>query len=321
MVRRTFLALCAAGLLAPWRSGKAQRDRVFRVGLFGPSALPPGIQEIARSALRNLGYIEGQNLILERRLGEPQDLLSMARELVRMNVDVIYAGASSAVRAAASATREVPIVAVDLETDPVASGFATSLAHPGGNLTGFFLDLPEFSAKRLEVLKEALPTVSRVLVLWDPSLDRTPMSGMDAAARAFRLRLIVKEVQTAADIESAFRAAADHELEAAMVMQSPTLDGYKDRILERAAKYRLPVFAVFPNFAVDGALLSYGPNIEDLVARSMAYVDKVLRGTKPGDLPIQRPAKFDLFLNLRTAKSLHFTVPTSVLMRADEVIQ
>ena len=253
MIRRAFLAFCAAGLLVASHSGKAERDRVFRVGWIGPRALPPEIQEIARRALRKLGYIEGQNLILERRLGEPQDLLPMARELVRMNVDVIYVGGSSAVRAAVTATRDVPIVAVDLETDPVASGFAASLAHPGGNLTGFFLDLPEFSAKRLEVLKETLPKVSRVLLLWDPSLDPAPLSGMDAAARALKLRLIVKEVRTVADIDNAFRTAAGRKGQAVMVMQSPTLDGYKDRIIERADNYRLPVFAVFANFTVGGA--------------------------------------------------------------------
>jgi putative ABC transport system substrate-binding protein len=321
MIRRTFLAFCAAGLLTAVRSGRAQQERVFRVGWIAPGALPPARQEIIRNTLRNLGYIEGQNLILERRFGEPQHLPSMASELVRRNVEVIFAGGSSAVRAAQTATREVPIIAVDLETDPVASGLAASLARPDGNVTGFFLDLPGFSAKRLEVLKEALPAASHVLVLWDPSLDRTPLSGMDAAARTLKLHLMVKEVRTVDDIESAFAAAVNRKVQAAVVMQSPTLDGYKAQILERARKYRLPVFAMFANFTVDGALLSYGPNIEDVVARSMGYVDKVLRGAKPGDLPIQRPAKFDLFLNVKTAKALGLTIPDSILLRADDVIR
>ena len=244
----------------------------------------------------------------------------MADELVRMNIEVIYAGGSSGVRAAFNATREIPIVAVDLETDPIASRMVASLARPGGNLTGFFLDLPEFSAKRLEILKEALPTVSRVVVLWDSSLDPAPLSRMDSAARTLKLGLIRSEVRTVADIENAFRTAADRKAQAVMVMQSPTLDGYKDQILQFGEKYRLPVFAVFANFAAEGAVLSYGPNVNEMVARSAAYVDRILRGAKPGDLPIQRPVKFDLLVNLKAAKALGLSITHSVLVRADEVV-
>ena len=272
------------------------------------------------TSLHKLGYTEGQNLIAEVRLGAPQDLPSMALELVRMKADVIYAGASSGVRAAIDATREIPIVGVDLETDPLAKGYASSLAHPGGNLTGFFLDLPEFSAKRLELLKEALPSVSRVMVLWDSSLDRAPLSKMDAAARVLELRVILTEVLTASDLGGAFRAGLKRKPEALLVMQSPTLDAHRDQILNLAAKYHLPVLAVFADFTAAGALLSYGPNAHDLVARAAAYVDKILKGTKPGDLPIERPAKFDFAVNIKTANTLGLKIPQSVLARADKVI-
>jgi len=318
--RRTFLSSLAVGVVLASQSSKAQPARVFRIGFLMPGPENPYVATWM-GALRNLGYTEGQNLIVERRLGAPEDLPSMALDLVRMKVDLIYAGASSGVRAAVNATREIPIVAVDLETDPIASGYASTLAHPGGNLTGFFLDLPEFSAKRLEVLKETLPTVSRVIVLWDSTLDRAPLSKMDAAARVLKLRLILTEMRAAADLANAFEAAVKRKPQAVMVMQSPTLDALKDQILNLGAKHRLPVIAVFADFAADGALLSYGPNAHDIVARSTTYVDKVLRGMKPGDLPIQRPAKFDLVVNSRTAKSLGLTIAQSILLRADEVIR
>jgi putative ABC transport system substrate-binding protein len=319
MNRRAFLASFALGLLAAPPSGKAQPERVFRVGWIAPPP-PNPYQEIILGGLRSLGYVEGRNLVFYRQVGEPQDLPAMANELVRMNVEVIYAGASSGVRAAYGATREVPIVGVDLETDPLASRMIASLARPGGNLTGFFLDLPEFSAKRLELLKEALPTVSRVMVLWDSSLDPAPLSRLDSAAHALKLRLTKSEVRTVPDIENAFQAAADRKAQAVMIMQSPTLDGYKDQILEFGRKHRLPVFAMFANFAIGGAVLSYGPNVADMIARATTYVDKILRGARPGDLPVQRPTKFDLFVNLKAAKSLGLSITNSVLVRADEVI-
>ena len=251
----------------------------------------------------------------------PEDLPAAAQELIRKKVDVIWAGASPSVRAATAATKEIPIVAVDLETDPVASGYVSTLSRPSGNLTGFFLDLPEFSAKRLELLHEALPSISGVTVLWDPSVDRTPLKTIHAAARALKVRVAVAEVQAAADLDEAFRVAAGRKGEALMVMQSPRLDANKDHILSLGAKYRLPVVAVFANFAAGGALLTYGPNIEDMTIRSAAYVDRLLQGAMVSDLPIQRPTKFDLILNTRTAKSLGLIIDQSVVLRADEVIR
>ena len=318
--RRRFLSSVAVGFMLVSQSSKAQQGRVFRLGFLAPGPGNP-YEEIFITSLSKLGYTEGQNLIVERRLVASQDFPSMALELVRMKPDLIYVQGSAAVRAVMSATREVQIVATDLETDPIASGYASTLARPGGNLTGIFLDLPEFSAKRLEILKEALPSVSSVMVLWDASLDRAPLSKMDAAARVLKLRLVLAEMRTAADLDNAFEAGVKSKPQAVMIMQSPTLDAQRDRILNLAAKHRLPVAAVFANFATGGAVLSYGPNAHDMVARSAAYVGRVLQGKRSGDLPIQRPEKFDLVANLKSAKSLGLTIGQSVLLRADNVIQ
>lgn len=318
--RRTLLASLAVAALLASRSGLAQTRRVSRVGFLAPGPGNP-YEATFIGAMHALGYMEGENLILERRLVPPAELPSMALELASLKIDLIYTQGSAGVRAAMAATRQLAIVASDLETDPIASGYASSLARPGGNLTGIFLDLPEFSAKRLELLKEALPTVTRVMVLWDSSLERAPLSKMDAAARLLKLTLILAETHVPANLEDAFHLAAKQKPQALLVMQSPTLDARKDRILALGAEYGLPVMAVFANFTADGALLSYGPNAHDLVARSAVYVDKVLRGANAGDLPIQRPAKFDLVVNSRTAKALGLTIGPSVMLRADEVIQ
>jgi len=317
--RRTFLKILATGALLASRDNRAQQGKVFRVGLLYLGVQNP-YGDLARESLRKLGYIEGNNLIIERGFAAPKDLPAAAQELIRKKVDVIWAGASPSVRAAMAATSTVPIVAVDLETDPIASGYVSTLSRPSRNLTGFFLDLPEFSAKRLELLHEALPTISGVTVLWDPSVDRAPLQTIHAAARTLKLRVVVAEIQAEADLDEAFRVTAGKG-GAVMVMQSPRLDAYKDHILRLGAKYRLPVVAVFANFAAGGALLTYGPNIEDMTIRSAAYVDRLLQGAKVEDLPIQRPTKFDLILNARTARSLGLTIEQSVLVRADEVLR
>jgi len=218
-------------------------------------------------------------------------------------------------------TRTLPVVALDLETDPVASGFAANLARPGGNLTGFFLDLPGFSGKQLEILKETLPVLSQVVILWDPSMERAPLAGLESASRALGLRFFVREVADQSMLGSIFHDALAKKAGAVLVMQSPTLVGHRRQILKLAADFRLPVMGMFRNFTVEGALLSYGPNIDEMYRRTTVYVDKILKGAKPGDLPIQRPEKFDFVVNTRTASELSLTIPVSVLAQADEVIR
>jgi putative ABC transport system substrate-binding protein len=316
--RRTFLTSVALILTA--RDGKAENDRVFRLGLLWLGPHPPEYHQGVLDALRGFGYVEGKNLIADYGFGGPDELINLASEMVRMKADVIHAGSSAATRAAIRATRAIPVVAVDLETDPVASGFASTLAHPGGNLTGFFLNLPEFTAKRLEILKEALPGISHVAALWDSSMDKAPLSDIGSAGRRFGLRVSVIEVRDDSELESAFNQAARMKAGALMVMPSPRLDGYKPKMLKLGTAYRVPLVTLFAHFTADGGLLSYGPNIRDMLDRSATYVDKILKGTNPGDLPIQRPAKFDFVVNLKTANAFHLKVSDSVLARADEII-
>jgi putative ABC transport system substrate-binding protein len=319
MYRRKFLLMLGASVMATPSQGEPARAR--KVGVLNFRSLRPAVVKVFRDALRKRGYVEGQNLIMEYRFGSTDELKSMAAELVRSDVDLISCGASAPLRAVMAATRDIPVVAVDLETDPVASGYAVNLARPGGNMTGFFLDLPEFSAKRLELLKETIPQVRRVVALWDPVLDRAPVTSLEAAADALGLRLLLKAVDTEVALTEAFEASSEVKAGAVIVMQSPRLDLLRPKILELAEERRMPVFALFADFAAEGGLLSYGPNVDDMTAQTVDYIDRVLKGAKPGELPIQRPTRFDLVLNLRTARRLGLTVPRSVQTRADTVIQ
>jgi putative ABC transport system substrate-binding protein len=319
--RRAVISSLCLGVLLPAQWSRAQQEKLFRLGMLWPGPHPRAYDESFLDALRELGYVEGKNLVVDYRFGAPDDLASFALELIRLKVDVIHAGSSAGTRAAIAATHEIPIVAVDLETDPVASGFVSSLSRPAGNLTGIFLNFPEFTAKRLEILKETLPAVSRVATLWDSSMDRAPLSGMESVAQRLNLHVSIIELRDDSDLEPAFKRAIAQRAGVVMVMPSPRLDGYKPKILSLAASYRLPVMTLFAHFTADGGLLSYGPNIQDLLGRSAPYVDKILKGANPGDLPIQRPVKFDFVVNMKTANTLRLKIPQSVLARADDVIR
>jgi len=319
--RCTFLAFCAnVRMLALGGESHAQQRRGFRVGALNLADQPSFCMDVWRAAVRELGYIEGDDILFEIRSGTPEQLPMLARELARLKVDLILSVSSPAVKAAVGLPRPVPIVALDLETDPVASGFVSTLARPGGNLTGLFLDLPEFSGKQLEILREALPGLSHVIVLWDRSMDPAPLKGMESASRALHLRVSVREVDDESTLPPIFEDATTRKAGAIVVMQSPRLLGYRLQILRLAADARLPVMGMFANFAETGALLSYGP-IEEMCRRRSDYVDRILRGTKPGELPIQRPQKFDFALDMRTAKAPHLTIPQSVLTRVEQVIR
>ncbi len=243
--RRAFLSLLGLGLLLPVPHGKAQQGKVFRVGSLN-HPIPKIYDEIFSARMQRLGCVEGQNLLYETRRGTPQEFPAFALDLVRMNVDVITCAGSASVRAVMGATRKIPVVAVDLETDPVARGFASSLAHPRGNLTGLFLDLPGFSAKRLEILKETLPTVvNRVAALHDPALDTGPIDGVRNAAQKLKLKVFFIEVRDETTLEPAFQRAVQQKAGAVLFMHSPGLDAYKSQVLELAAKYRIPLMALF----------------------------------------------------------------------------
>jgi len=313
-------------LFAVLRAAEAQQPaNPFRIVELNPIPPHPSLepQRVLRQTLRERGYVQGKDIVIEDRFaaGSEDRLREYAAEAVRLKVDLIVAVSSSAVRAAANATKTIPIVALDLESDPVASGFVASLARPGGNLTGFFLDLPELTSKRLELLKEAIPGLARVAVLWDPTMNPEPLRTAEVAARSLGLSLEILETQGPSDFEAAFRAAVRGRNSALMVIQSPMMDAHPAQIAALAMKYRLPVTSIFSHFTEAGLLMSYGPNLNDLFRQAAIYVDRVLKGAKPKDLPVQRPTRFELIVNLKTAKSLGLAIPQSLLVRADRLVE
>ncbi|MGH8767249.1 MAG: ABC transporter substrate-binding protein [Burkholderiales bacterium] len=300
-----------------------ETGKTFKVALLSPSAPVPRFSQLHVKTFRDLGYVEGRNLIfMERWAGGSEERLRRdAAELVELKVDLILAGTSTGVRAAVAATKTIPIVAVDLESDPVANGWVASLARPGGNVTGFFLDMPDFSGKRLEQLKEVVPGLSRVAVLWDTIMDRTPLKATEVSARALGLRMLTLEVRGPEDFERAFRRAVKQRAQAVLMWGSPMFDGNASKIAALAAQHRLPIAGFFPFHPESGFLMSYGPDVDDLIRRCWVYADRILKGEKPGNLPVQRPAKFHLVLNLKTAKTLGITFPQTILLQADHVIK
>jgi ABC-type uncharacterized transport system substrate-binding protein len=325
LIRVTPLTLVVGLLLAaPWAAMAQPATKVFRVVELNP--IPPSpqfeTQRVFRRTLRELGYVQGVNIVVEDRFAGDSEarLLQYAGEAVRLKADVIVAVSSASVRAAANATKTIPIVGLDLETDPVASGFIASLARPGGNLTGFFLDLPELTGKRLELLKETLPGITRVALLLDPTMDPAPRRAAESAARSLGLTLQIVEVRGRGDFEGAFKAAVRGGNRALMVADSPMMSAHPKLIADLAVKHRLPTASTFSSFAHAGILMSYGPNLADLFRQAAAYVDRILKGARPGDLPVQRPTRFELILNQATAKALGLTIPESVLVRADRVL-
>jgi len=280
--------------------------------------------EAFRQGLRELGYTEGQHLVIETRHAamRPALLPDLAANLVLSKVDVIVAAGDPAIYAARHATSTIPIVMV-AGADPVGSGLVASLARPGGNLTGSSALSPELSGKRLQLLTEALPGVSRVAVLWNPA---DPAKALDvretqAAGQALGVQLQLLEVRGPEEFESAFAAMTRDRAEALITLGDPLTVSHRMRIVDLAAKSRLPTMYDVREFVEAGGLMAYGPSLPDLFRRAAAYVDKILKGAKPGTLPVEQPMKFELIINLKTAKALGLTIPQSVLFLADQVIQ
>ena len=307
---------------SPGATGQ-QTAQTPRVGLLNPAPPVAHFSNLVLDILAELGYEPGRNLFYTERWagGSEERLRRDAAELASLRVNAIQAGSSAAVRAALGATKTIPIVAVDMESDPVANGWAASLAVPGGNLTGFFLDQPELSGKRLGQLQELIPGLLRVAVLWDASLDRAPLRATEVAARSLSLRLIVLEVRSPNALRGAFATAVKKRAQAVLVMPSPLLDGSSKDIASLALENRLPIAGAFPFLADAGFLYTYGPDVDDLVRRSFIYIDRILKGEKPSNLPIQRPAKFDFVLNFRTAAALGINFPESFLIQASRSIR
>jgi putative ABC transport system substrate-binding protein len=324
VTRRAFLGTLAAGLLAAPLAAQAQQaNRTWRIGVLSTADGPEW--EAFREGLRALGDVEGRNLAIEYRwhAGRFDRLPALAAELVALNVAVIVTSAPQPTRAAKEATASIPIVFVTI-SDPVRLGFVESLARPGGNITGFqSLVQGGFGGKQLELLKAAVPHIARVAVLMvqQNALHRPFFEETAPAADALTLKLQAVEARTADDLEPAFEAAVRGRADAMHVYGDSITFLHRTRVAELALKHRLPtLFFLKPNVEA-GGLLSYGPNEPDMLRRAATSVDKILKGAKPGDLPVEQPTKFDLVLNLKTAKAPGLTIPPSLLQRADQVIE
>jgi putative ABC transport system substrate-binding protein len=319
-----FFVTIAVGLFLPFSAAAAQSPQVPRVGVLSNFAVPDPQVEALKQGLRDLGWVEGQNVGLEYRYsnGQLDQDASLVAELVRLKVDVIVTGGEQGVRAARDATRTIPIVMAN-SGDPVGTGLVASLARPGGNLTGLSLLLPELGGKRLALLREAVPKVSHVAVLWNPTNAAKPLEWQSTqdAAGALGVRVSSFEVREPTDFAPAFAAIAKARPNALMPLAEPLTRTHRRQISAFAVKNRLPVVAESREFAEAGGFMTYGPSLLDLWQRAASYVDKILKGAKPADLPVEQPTKFELVINLKTAKALGLMIPQSVLIRADEVIQ
>ena len=328
--RRTFLGAIAGGLLAvPLAAEAQQAAKVPQIGFLALNlAANPQLHEAFRQGLRDLGYVEGRNLVIEYRSaeGKAERLPALAAELVALKVDVIVvAGGTLPALTAKQATRTLPVVFIAVP-DPVASGLVTSLARPGGNVTGLASVASDLVGKRLDQLKQAVPGVRQVAILWQPGAlgertEKDMLKEADVAARALGVRLQFFEARGLADFDKAFSDMTGARAGALTILPSIMFLNERKRLVDLAAKSRLPAVYPLREFVDAGGLMAYGPNFADLFGRAAIYVDKILKGAKLADLPVEQPTKFDLVINLRTAKALGLTIPQSLLLRADEVIR
>jgi putative ABC transport system substrate-binding protein len=325
MRRREFIKLIAGATTAWPVAAHAQRAaNVPRIGFVYPGpagAAAPRVDALVKG-LREEGFAEPQVEMVVRSAGGNAALLApLVEEVVAQNVSVIVAAGPPVLQAARKVGGAVPIVALDLESDPVANGYAASLAHPGGNITGIFMDFPDFTAKWLELLLESNPKLPRVAILWDPVTGPVQLEAVKNAAASKKIETDLLKSRSASDFEGAFSLASQHGAGAMVILSSPLIAPNLQILAELALRHHLPAVTLFPDFARAGGLLAYGPNLFDLF-RLLGHISgKILQGAKPADLPIERPTKFELVLNMRTAKALGLTVATGLLVRADEVIE
>jgi putative tryptophan/tyrosine transport system substrate-binding protein len=325
MRRRQFILLLG-GTAAAWPLAvRAQQTaKAPRIGMLypGPQAAVAVRVESMLKGVRESGYSSPAQIELVVRAGEndPARIAPMAADIIKANVDVIFAAANIALQEFRSQQAMVPMVALDLETDPVENGTVASLARPGGLITGVFLAFPDFAAKCLQILMETLPRLTHVAALWDPTTGSMQKTAVEQAAKSLDLALEILPIRTVADFDQAFATAAGRA--GALLMLSSPLFGSSTRtVAELALRRNLPAITLFPDFARAGGLLAYGPNLLDMYRQSGVMIGKVLQGSKPADLPIERPTQFQLVVNLRTARTLGVTIPMSIQLRADEVIE
>jgi ABC-type uncharacterized transport system substrate-binding protein len=320
----SIMVVALALLAAPLTAEAQPPAKVYRIGYVRAETPPPVDIEAFRQGLREYGYVEGTNVVIEYRWadGNEERLRSLVAELIRLKVDLIVASAPAATRVAKEATTTIPIVMV-LVADPVAFGFVASLARPGGNVTGFAFLLPEVSGKRLDLLKEAIPELSRVAVLWNAANPYKPFDLKEVQAVADTLRVAVHTfpVREPNDFDEAFKAAAKSGAGGLITLEDPFTIAHRARIVALALRHRLPaVYAVRP-FVDAGGLMSYGPDRADQNRRAATFVDRILKGARPADLPVEQPTKFELVINMKTARALGIRIRSSLLLRADQVLE
>jgi putative ABC transport system substrate-binding protein len=329
ITRRVFVGSLTGGLLAAPLAAEAQQAaKIARIGyLVSNLATSPHLTEAFRQGLRDLAYVEGRNVVIEYRdaEGKLERLPALAAELVALKVDVILVGNAVTALAAKQATKTIPIVFAGV-ADPVGSGLVTSLARPGGSVTGLSNFGAELVGKCLELLTQAVPGVSRVAVLWQPGglgerTEKDMLKGADVAARALGVRLQLVEARGPDDFDRAFSDMTRARAGALSVLPSLMFFNERRRLVDLAAKNRLPAVYQVREFVDAGGLMAYGPSVADLFRRAATYVDKILKGAKPADLPVEQPTRFELVISLKTAKALGLTIPPLLLGRADEVIQ
>jgi putative ABC transport system substrate-binding protein len=323
MRRREFITLL--GGAAAWPLAARAQPRSVKIGVLYPGLASTLLTRVTalRDGLQRLGYREPDNfeLVLRSAAGDPMRMIPLATELVEGKVDVILAVSSPAVTAARSATTTIPIVAIDLESDPIGGGLINSFSRPGGQITGIFFDFPEFCKKWLELLKEAMPQLSSVAVLWDPSTGPMQRNGVEIAAKELNIKLEIFEVSGLANLDDAILAASGKGLDAILMLASPVFGTNPERVAALTVGARLPAVTLFPDFARAGGLMAYGVNPTNIFRQGATIVEKLLRGSKPGEVPAELPTKFELVINLKTAKRLGIVFPTGILLRADEVIE
>jgi putative ABC transport system substrate-binding protein len=326
MNKKILISILAVVIIAFVHTAEAQQaTKIFHIGFLSSGASSASENTaVIRQRLRELGYIEGKNIDFEYRSAEGKidRLPDLAAELVRLKVDVIVTEGTPTATAAKNATKTIPII-ISGGTDPVATGLVQSLARPGGNITGVTVMNEELAGKRLELLKETSPKVSRLGVLWNSANPGTAVvfKQTQSAAQALSLSLQPLEVKTVNDLQVAFDAATRSGVNGLVLLASVPINDHLKLVADLAVKNRLPSIYGRSQFVEAGGLMSYGPNVLDMARRAVTYVDKVLKGANPGDLPVERPTKFELLINLKTAKALNLTIPALVLMRADKVIK
>lgn len=326
MNRRKFTALFAAASLSRTALARAQEaQKVPLIGFLHPGFPDSGspVFDALREGLREVGYVEGKTVKLEARWarGKPEMLPQFTKELIQLRAAILVVTARPSIEAARAATTDLPILANDLESDPVASGYVQSLAHPGGNLTGMFLDAPTLCGKWLQQIGDIVPSVTKIGVLWDVTTGTYQLDGIKTAAKAKSIDLSVMEFRDSAGLETALESGLNQGPQVVIQLGSPLIRQAGPRVAEILSTHRVPGISQFRTFPDGGGLMSYGPDLIQLYRRTGPYISKILRGARPADLPIERPTKFELVVNLRAAKALGVTIPDSLLATADDTIE